>query len=334
MARRPRCIQPDHLYEVTLATFQSRYFFVPSRLLNLLIVGVLAYSQAEYGLRICFAVFLSNHGHLLIRADSAQQVADFLCLSKSQIAKEVQRLCGWTGGIFEEHCDITPVTDEPEAQIARLRYLIAQGLKEGLVPHPSKWPGVHAVKALLTGALRMRGIWVRRSEMYEVNRSRRRARSPRARRRQVNPKNFEDMMVLELSPLPCWDDLEPKEIARRTREIVQDLLVEYAEQRRQVRRDYRRQLTDRSQFCRRPQSTPRSERPRVHAATLEEWKRWVDELESWTARYRAASARLRQGILEAIEEFPENAFVPTGLYRRQSHGRPPPIPIAQKGSGG
>ncbi len=325
MARKPRCIQPDHLYEVTLATFQSRYFFIPSKLLNLLIIGVLAYSQREYGLRLCFTVFLSNHGHLLLRADSAQQVADFLCLSKSQIAKEVQRLCGWTGGIFQAHSTITPVTDETEAQIARLRYLLSQGLKEGLVPHPSKWPGVHAVKALLTGAMRMRGTWIRRSERYEVDRSRRRARSSRARRRHRNPRDFEDTVYLELSPLPCWDGLEPKEIARRTRELVQELRVEYAEQRRQVRRDYRRHLTDRSQFCRRPQSAPRSERPKVHAATLGEWKRWVDALESWTARYRAASRRLRQGELEAIEEFPENAFVPTGLYRRYAHGRPPPI---------
>ena len=58
MPRKPRCICPEHLYEVTLATFQSRYFFIPSKLLNLLIIGVLAYSQRKYGLRICFVVFL------------------------------------------------------------------------------------------------------------------------------------------------------------------------------------------------------------------------------------------------------------------------------------
>ncbi len=264
---------------MTLATFQSRYFFIPSRLLNRLIIGVLAYSQHRYGLRLCFTVFLSNHGHLLIRADSAQQVADFLCLSKSQIAKEVQRLCGWTGGVFEANCTITPVTNEPQAQIARLRYLLSQGLKEGLVPHPSKWPGVHSVKALLTGAMRMRGIWIRRSERYEVDRSRRRAKGPRARRRHMNPRDFEDTVYLELSPLPCWDDLEPKEIARLIRELVQELMVEYAQTRKQVRRDYRRHLADRSQFCRRPRSVPRSERPKVHAATVQEWKRWVDDLE-------------------------------------------------------
>ena len=125
MARKPRCILPGHLYEVTLATFQSRYFFIPSKLLNALIIGILAYSQLKYGMRICFVVFLSNHGHLLIRADSAQQVADFLCLSKSQIAKEVQKRCAWSGGIFKPNSTITPVTDEPEAQIARLRYLLS-----------------------------------------------------------------------------------------------------------------------------------------------------------------------------------------------------------------
>ncbi len=328
MARRPRCILPGHLYEVTLATFQSRYFFIPSKLLNALIIGVLAYSQLKYGLRICFVVFLSNHGHLLVRADSAQQVADFLCLSKSQIAKEVQRLCGWSGGVFKPRSTITLITEEPEAQIDRLRYLLSQGVKEGLVPHPSKWPGVHSAKALLTGAMRLKGTWIRRSERYEVDRRRRRCRSSRARSGHVDPRTLADTLSLELSPLPCWDDLEAKEIAERTREIVQELIFEYAEARQQVRRDYRRHLCDRSRFCRRPATAPRSEAPKVHAATIGEWKRWVDIHERWYERYRRASALLRQGRLKAIEEFPEEAFIPTGLSIRLGHGRPPPSTVS------
>ena len=323
MARKPRCILPNRLYEVTLTTFQSRYFFIPSKLLNALMIGVLAYCQLKYGLRICFAVFLSNHGHLLIRADSAQQVADFLCLSKSQIAKEVQRFCPWSGGIFAPNSAVTPITDEPEAQIERLRYLLSQGLKEGLVPHPSKWPGVHSAKALLTGSMRLMGTWIRRSDLYEVNRSRKRSRS-RARRRNVDPKRYEETLYLELSPLPCWDQLEPAEIAKRTRRIVDELLVEHVDKRKRVRKDYRKRLTDRSMFCYRPENPPRGERPKVHAATIEEWHRWVDEYDSWVAIYRHASARLCRGILEAIEEFPEHAFVPTGLYARLSQGLPPP----------
>ncbi len=331
MARRPRCILPDHLYEVTLATFQSRYFFIPSKLLNALIVGILGYSQLKYGLRICFAVFLSNHGHLLVRADSAQQVADFLCLSKSQIAKEVQRLCCWTGGIFKPHSTITLVTDEPEAQIERLRYLLAQGLKEGLVPHPSKWPGVHSAKALLTGAMQLKGIWIRRSELYEVDRSRKRCKSSRGRHRKLGPKAFEQKITLELSPLPCWDDLDAKEIAKRTRVLVQELMDEHADKRELVRRDFRKCLCDPSLFCHRPAQSVSSEAPRIHAATVQEWKRWVDAYADWTERYRRASARLRQGFIEAIGEFPEHAFVPTGLLLGPNHGRPPP---KRPGSGG
>jgi len=51
----------DKLYEVTLNTVQDRFFFIPSKLLNLLIIGVLAYSQAKTGLRVCYATFLSTH---------------------------------------------------------------------------------------------------------------------------------------------------------------------------------------------------------------------------------------------------------------------------------
>lgn len=40
-----------------------------------------------------------------------------------------------------------PVSDEPEAQILRLRYLLSNSTKEGLVLSPSDWPGVHCADA-------------------------------------------------------------------------------------------------------------------------------------------------------------------------------------------
>ena len=51
----------DKLYDILLNTVQDRFFFIPSRLLNLLIIGVLAYAQRKTSLRICYVAFLSNH---------------------------------------------------------------------------------------------------------------------------------------------------------------------------------------------------------------------------------------------------------------------------------
>ena len=164
----------------------------------------------------------------------------------------MQRLYGWKGGIFESDSDVTVVTHEREAQEARLQHLMSQGVKESLVPHPTRWPGVQSAKALLTGSMRMKGVWVRRSELYERVRKKRR-RSKAVIRRQLTREEYleyEDRLTLELSPLPCWDELDRKEIAMRSRELCRKVLHDYADERSRVAKGYRKRLMDRSRFAR------------------------------------------------------------------------------------
>ena len=61
MTNQPRRILPGRLYELTVKTFQDRYFFVPSERLNAVVLGALAYAANKYGLRICYTVWMSNH---------------------------------------------------------------------------------------------------------------------------------------------------------------------------------------------------------------------------------------------------------------------------------
>ena len=146
MSKLPRRILPDRLYEITHKTFQARYFFIPSRRLNELILGALAYSTEKYGLRFCYTAWRTNHYHHLIRADSAKQLAEVLRLANCQIANEVQKLSTaagrpWTGGVFgSDGASVVEVVGGKEIQLERLRYLMSQGVKEGLCPHPTKWP--------------------------------------------------------------------------------------------------------------------------------------------------------------------------------------------------
>ena len=295
--RKPRCIYPDKLYEVYLGTRQDRFFFLPIKRLTLLIIGALAYCQRKYDVKIAALAFLTNHAHLLVRAPSHEHVAKFFCLANSQIAQEVQRFGDWDGGIFAETV-ITPVTDEPEAQEERLKYILSQGVKEGLVPHPSKWPGAHFAKALLTGSMRMKGIWVARTKLWERVPSRRRKKG--AIRKWLSASDYracEEHLTLTLTPIPCWDTLSPKERVAKARALCREIQVENAQVRRRVPRDYRRRLSDCSSFARRPALEKRKRknrnRPKVHAASLEEWQRWVDNLEAWYEKYRRASERLR-----------------------------------------
>ena len=324
---KPRCIYPDRLYEVTIPTRQDRFFFVPIRKLTLLIIGVLAYCQQKHQLGVCAVAFLTNHAHLLVRAESQNHLKQFFCLANSQIAQEVQRMCDWDGGIFKK-MEITPVTNEPEAQEARLKYILSQGVKEGLVPHPSKWPGVHFARAILSGSMKMKGIWIERTKLWQRVPSRKRKKG--AVRRWLSRKDYEKCVQhldLELAPLPCWEGLTPKERTLRARELCREIQSENAEIRASVPRDYKKKLTNRNLFTYRPPKEKRRRKnrnaPKVHAATLEEWKVWVDELRDWHAQYQRASQRLRQGVLEAIFEFPKNAFLPTGLIIPQPCKLPP-----------
>jgi hypothetical protein len=61
------------------------------------------------------------------------------------------------------------VSDEPEAQVTRLRYMLSQGVKEGLVAHPAEWPGASSVKALLEDSP-IEGLWFDRTKEYFARR--------------------------------------------------------------------------------------------------------------------------------------------------------------------
>lgn len=51
---------------------------------------------------------------------------------------------------------------------------------------------------------------------------------------------------------------------------------------------------------------------------------WIKTWESWINFYDRASARLRRGIKEALDEFPKGAFIPSEIYPSEEASRPPP----------
>ena len=303
----------------------TRRFFVPSKRLNLLVVGVLAYAQIKYGLRICYATFLSNHGHILVRADSADQVRDFFCLANSQMSKEAQRLANWTGGVFRKRATITEVTDAPEAQVARLRYCMSQGVKEGLCPSPESWPGVQAATAWLSGKMTMIGDWIHRTELYDLEQ-----KTPwkiRAVRKYVDKKNLAactERLTLKLSPLPCWDDLTEKQRRAEAKALRDSIVAENVEKIKKITTGWRKRIMDEERRGEEPESTAKSNQPRVHASCKAEWMGWVRDYDRWHSRYQVASAKLRRGVADALCDFDDDCFIPSGIFPRGFYGRRPP----------
>ena len=116
--------------EITFKTFQSRFLLAPNRLVNSLILGVLAMAQLKYGMTICAVVVLSNHAHLLVVPSSGLQLAGFMQFFKSNLSSEIGGLRKWTGGLFRSRYEDVVVSHERVAHVDRLRYLLSHGVKE------------------------------------------------------------------------------------------------------------------------------------------------------------------------------------------------------------
>ena len=301
VARPLRYLPPDcPLVEVTCRTLHGRMLLRPSRELKRCILGVLARAANRYEVGVCAFIYLSNHCHLLLRPVTASELAAFMNYLNSNIAREAGRLYGWGEKFWGRRYRLIPVSFETEAQIARLRYLLSQGCKEGLVAKPQDWPGATSVHAQL-GDGTVAGTWYDRTAEYWAKKH----------GEEIQPGEFASTETLELCPLPCWDKLPPAEVQARVAAMVSDIS---AETRRQLLQANSRPLGVRRILRQNPHARPqrpaRSSAPRFHAATWQIRKMLEAGYRSYRDAYRDAVDALRQ------HRFP---------VRFPSHGIPPPL---------
>ena len=114
----------------------------------------------------------------------------------------------------------------PAAQVDRLRYVLVNGVKEGLVARVEDWLGISLVKSLLTGGP-VRGTWFSRTAEY------------RARLRGVDfePRRYASEETVVLSQLPCWRHLSPEGYRERTAELLQEINGDAAAERKRTGRE-------------------------------------------------------------------------------------------------
>ncbi len=311
MARDLRFIPPGSLVQITSRTIQGRFLLRPSRDLNETVLGVLGRAARRYDVEVCAFVFLSNHAHLLVRPRDAEQLSLFMGYLNGNLAKEAGRLHTWRQKFWGRRYRPIVVSDEEEAQVARLRYVLSQGCKERLVRSPRDWPGASSTEALLDGRT-IRGVWFNRTREYE------------ARRCGERPGKYEfaSEEEMKLVALPCWTDLPECELRERIATMVREI---EAETRRALRESNTTVLGKRRILRQNPHDRPslssRSPAPRFHAATWEARK--ALELAYFTFRlaYRQAVEDLLSGLRAA--EFPRGAFPPRLPFAR---GEPSPIP--------
>ncbi len=299
MSRKQRYVPKlGTLVETTCRVIQGRMLLRPSRVLNEMIAGTLAVAKRRYGVRIICVVVLSNHFHLLLEVDDAGQLARFQGFVCSKIAREVSRVTGWKEKVWGRRYAGIVVSEEPEAQVERLRYLLSHGVKENLVGRCADWPGVHAAEALITGRPLV-GYWFDRTAEYHARR----------RGEDFGAYTFATPEALTFDGLPCWQHLSEADYRVRVAEMVKDIEAQAAAERNEQGLEplgpdtIRRQDPDEK-----PKRIKRSPAPLVHAATRATRLAFREAYRQFVSAYRAAAEKLRAGERNVV--FPDGSFPP------------------------
>ena len=258
--------------------------------------GVLARAARIHDVPVHAAVVMSNHFHLLISVDDAKQMADFMRDVKSGIARETNRLIGWKGPFWDGRYHPIIVSEEEAAQVGRLSYLLAHGVKEDLVEHVTEWPGLHCAEALMTGRSLV-GTWHDRTKSWK---SRQKGDDP-------HPNQFAEREILTFTKLPCWAHMSDAQY----RAAIEKLVAKVEEDAR-LARGKKGVLGVAAILAQDPETkledAERRPAPRVHAASRAVRQALIDALRQFELAYRAAAERLREGHRNVT--FPEGCFPP------------------------
>ena len=301
------------LVEVTLRTHQSRLLLRPGPAVNEIVLGVLGRAQRLYPVRCCSVVFLSNHWHALLQVDDALQLARFMQHVDGNLSSEIgdEELHDWPGTMWSRRYQSIVVSDEPAAQIERLRYHLAHGVKECLVDRIKRWPGVHFAKSIL-GGKPLKGRWFNRTAEYAA----------RNRGEDFGRLKYAEEEELFLSQLPCWADLTPEQYRQRIAELVEEVEAE-ARADREARgvEPLGVEAILRQDPHARPNQTKKSPAPICHAASKAFRKRFWEEYSAFVADFREAAEKLKAG--EWPVRFPLGSF-PPGLPFVSAYAAQPP----------
>jgi REP element-mobilizing transposase RayT len=303
MGRPIRFIPPNSVVEITCRTIQGRWLLRPSPVLNDLLLGVLGRAMSLHPeVRVHAFVFLSNHVHLLLSVPDGAVLASFMNHFNSNVAREAGRLHAWCDRLWGRRYRSIVVVDEG-AQVQRLRYILAHGAKERLVLRPADWPGAACVGALTQGAS-LAGTWIDRT---------RQSAAPRA-----DPASFTTRYQIELAPLPCWNDLDAAKRHTLCQDLVADiettLGVHAAPPPPVLGADAVLQKDPHS----RPETLKKTPAPRVHAATSEARRTFLESQAVFMDIFSAAAERLIGVNIRS--DFPSLAIPP------QLPWGPPPSP--------
>jgi REP element-mobilizing transposase RayT len=294
-----RMFQEEGYYFVTSRCFQGRMLLRPSAEVNEVVGGVLAKAvqHSAGSVRLHAFTFASNHFHLLVWARGASLSA-FMQYLRANLSKKVGRLVDWSGGFWERRYSAEPVLDDT-ALVGRLRYVLAHGVKEGLVEKCAQWPGLTCLPQLL-GATRRLFQWFNWTKRWS-----KRGSGGKAEGEGRFAEQWAEPVELEVAPLPCWAGRSEEERQGAVRGLLQEV---EAEAHARGRPALGVQAVQAQHPHTRPERLKRSPRPLGHASTRQALRELREQYRAFVAVFREAAAQWRRGDFSA--RFPLFSFPP------------------------
>jgi hypothetical protein len=299
MGRKLRYI-PDggSLVEVTCRTLHGRLLLRPSPELNDIAAGILGRAQRLYPVDIVAFSPVSNHYHMIVWAENAQRLARFVGYFNSNLAREVSRLTGWTGKIWERRYQAILISNEEEAQAGRFRYVLSHGVKENLVARLREWPGLHCVRQIVDGEP-LSGHWYDRTQEYLARR----------KGEDADPLRHATPETVTFSPLPCWKHLTPEAYRERIGKMAAEIEEDAAAARRRTGAEPFGPAAILAQDpVSRPERIKKSPAPLFHTASTVMRHYFYEGFAWFVAAYRTAAEKLQKGDL--APRFPVGSFPP------------------------
>jgi hypothetical protein len=190
------------------------------------------------------------------------------------------------------------VSDEEKAQVDRLRYILAHGVKENLVERVLDWPGVHAARAILEDKP-LTGYWFDRTQEYAA----------RNRGEEYGRLTYATEETFVLTRLPCWEHLSPEEYRQRVAGLVEEIELDA----RVARMERGLPVLGVGAVLRQhphtqPNKTKKSPAPRFHAASKAIRDGLREAYGLFLAAFRDAAELLKAGDRSA--RFPIGSFPP------------------------
>lgn len=297
--------------EVTITEFTNS---IPN-----IIGSCLARAIENFGVRLYGYVWMSNHGHLLLRAPN-NNLPEFMTYLNGQIALEVNRFLGRRHQLWARRYSAAQVLDEA-MELELLAYILANPQNAKLVESIEDWPGLSSAPFLLQGRTEQY-LWFNRTAWHEHGR----------------PKNiapFLSTMALEQTLLPQLETLRKDELAAKFRELIrQKLSHQHASRSVPLKRTHknkaaevwRRRLENRAMIpTDRPTSPERSPQPLCHTTRpqlRECYKNWY---RAFRAVYRESANHYKKGRINI--EFPPGSFAPSKYPPARYSADPDKLPI-------